>query len=186
MKETAMNNTSPQRLFIWLDRAFWLIWLGFLVFIYALVRQVQNAPAELAALAPDQAACLAALPQLAQFSAAGQLVFWGSFAIEMAVMALLLFMAHQVVHRCAIGQVFVAAMITSLRRIGTVIAIFPVLDLALQNICAWAYVQTGDMIAFSGSYALDVTVMGMGLLLVTMAAAMRMAVDMHRDAALTI
>jgi hypothetical protein len=181
-----VTDPATQRLFYWLDRAFWLIWLGFLVLIWVLVREVQDSPAALAALAPDQAACLAELPQPALFSSAGQAVFWGGFAVEMAVYAVLLLMAHQVIHRCATGQIFVAPMIASLRRIGLVIAIFPLVDLVIQNLSAWAYVHTGDMIAFSGRFALDMPVIGVGLLLVTMAAAMQMAVQMHEDAALTI
>jgi hypothetical protein len=181
-----MTDPATQRLFYWLDRAFWLIWFGFLALIWVLVREVRNSPADLAALAPDQAACLAALPQPAAFSAAGQAVFWGGFAIEMAIYAVLLFLAHQVVHRCATGQIFVAAMITTLRRIGLMIAAFPVIDLLIQNVSAWAYVRTGDMIIFSGTYALNIPVLAVGLLLVTMAVAMRMAVQLHQDAELTI
>jgi hypothetical protein len=181
-----MTDPATQRLFFWLDLVFWLIWLGFLALIWVLVREVRNGPADLAALAPDQAACLAALPQPTMFSIAGQAVFWGGFAIEMAIYAVLLFLAHQVIHRCATGQIFVAAMITTLRRIGLMIAVFPVIDLLIQNVSAWAYVQTGDMVVFSGAYALNVPVLGVGLLLVTMAAAMRMAVQLHKDAELTI
>ena len=156
------------------------------VFIWQLVREVQNAPATLAALAPDQAVCLAGLPQIARFSTAGQVMFWGGFAVEIAIYAVILLLAHQVIHRCAAGWVFVGGMITSLQMIGIIIAAFPLIDLVIVNLSAWVYVRSGDMIAFSGSYALDVPVMGVGLLLVTMAAAMRMAVRMHEDAALTI
>ena len=96
-----------------------------------------------------------------------------------AFYASLLLMAHQVVHRCATGRVFVVPMIVSLQRMGVIIAIWPIVELVIINLSAWAYVKTGDMNAFSGSFALDVPVMGVGLLLVTMAAAMKMAVKMH-------
>ena len=181
-----MTDPAAQRLFVWIDRAFWLIWLGFLALVWALVQEVQDSPARLAALAPEQAACLADLPQVPLFSAAGQRVFWAGFAIEMAVYAVLLALAHQVVHRCATGQIFVAAMITSLRRIGWIIAGFPLVDLGLQNLTMWALVRTGDIPVFFASYVLDMPVIGVGLLLVTMAAAMRMAVRLQRDAELTI
>ncbi len=181
-----MIDPATQRLFYWIDKAFWLIWLGFFALVWLLVREVQNVPAVLAALAPEQAACLAELPQVALFSTAGQFVFWLGFAFTMLVYAVLLAMAHQVIRRCAAGQIFVAPMITSLKRIGIIIAAFPLVDLVLQNASAWAYVQTGDMAAFAGSLALDIPVIGVGLLLVTMAMAMRMAVQLHQDAALTI
>lgn len=181
-----MTDPKTQRLFLWIDRAFYLIWLCFPVMIWLFVQAVQNAPAELAALAPDQAACLQALPQVAFFSTSGTWVFWTVFGIQMLFYTVLLALAHQVVHRCATGRVFVAAMIVSLRRIGIIIAAFPFVDLVMQNLSLWAYVKTGDLLVFLPSYALDVPVIGVGLLLVTMAAAMRMAVDMHSDAELTI
>jgi hypothetical protein len=181
-----MTDPKTQQLFLWINRTFWLIWFGFFVLVWVLVRDVLDAPAELAALAPAQAACLEALPLVTRFSLAGRWVFWGGFAVTMAFYAVLLLMAHQVIYRCATGRVFVAPMITSLRRMGIVIAIWPLVDLLITNLSAWAYVKTGDMIAFSGSFALDVPVMGVGLLLVTMAAAMKMAVKMHQDASLTI
>ncbi|MGL6208213.1 MAG: hypothetical protein ACRC14_00080 [Paracoccaceae bacterium] len=181
-----MLDSKTLALFQTLDRAFWLVWIGFLALIPMLVRQVLNQPAELAALAPDQAACLAELPQVALFSTAGQAAFWTGFAIEMAIYALLLALAHQVIRRCAKGDVFVAPMITSLRRIGWIIALFPVVDLLILNLQAWAYVATGDMKVFAGTYAPDIPVLAVGLLLVTMASAMKMAVALHRDAELTI
>jgi hypothetical protein len=104
----------------------------------------------------------------------------------MALFAVLLAMAHAVIHRCATGRVFVAGMIGTLHRIGLLIIAFPVIDLLLQNLTMWVYVRTGDVMTFSPEFALDVPVIGVGLLLITMAAAMRMAVQLHQDAELTI
>jgi hypothetical protein len=181
-----MTDPTTHRLFYWLDRAFWLIWLGYPVFIWLLVQSVLDAPAQLLALAPDQAACLGELPLPTTFSATGQWVFWGGFAVQMALFALLLAMAHAVIHRCATGRVFVAGMISTLHRIGLLIIAFPVIDLLLQNLSMWVYVQTGDAMSFSADLALDVPVIGVGLMLITIAAAMRMAVQLHHDAELTI
>ena len=113
-------------------------------------------------------------------------MLWSVFGIQMLPDTVLLALAHQVAHRCATGRVFMAAMIVSLRRIGMIIAAVPFIDLVLQNLSLWAYVQTGDLPYFSPGIALDVPVIGVGLLLVTMAAAMRRAVDLHSDAELTI
>ena len=181
-----MTDPKSQRLFRWINWAFYLIWLCFPVFIWTVVRQIMDGPAQLVALAPDQAACLQELPQVALFSAAGRLVFWTTFAIDIAVYAVLLALAHQIVYRCATGKVFVSSMIGSLRMIGTVIAIYPFADLLLQNLSLWAFVKSGDLPFFSPTFTLDVTVIGVGLLFVTMAMAMRMAVNMHADAELTI
>lgn len=181
-----MKDQAAMRLFFWADRAFWLIWLGFPVLIWVAVRGVLTAPEQLAVLAPDQAACLAGLPLVVNFSPVGRAVFWSGFAIEFAIFAILLLLAHRVIHRCAMGEVFVLPMIGSLRLIGTLIALFPLLDLAITNLSMLVYVAIGDIPVFEPNFALDVTVIGMGLLMVVMAAAMRMAVRLHRDAELTI
>lgn len=181
-----MNDPRTYRLFQWLDRAFWLIWLGFPLLIWSLMQQVLDQPAQLARIAPEQAACLAGLPQVALFSTGGKVAFWAAFSIEMAIYAILLLMVHRVIRRCARGDVFVSAMIRSLRTIGIIIAVLPVIDWTLETATGWFYVQTGDMPFFEWSFALDVPVTAVGLLLVTMAAAMRMAVTLHRDAELTI
>ncbi len=181
-----MDDQNTRRLFQWLDRGFWLIWLGFPVLIWLLVGSVLRGPEDLAALAPEQALCLAELPQLAHFSATGKWVFWSIFAIEMAMYAVLLAMAHWVIHLCSRGQVFVASIIKILRRIGIVLAVFPVVDLVLGNLAMQTYVATGDVPVFLPNYALDLPMLGFGLLLITMAAAMQMALRLHQDAELTI
>jgi len=181
-----MNDQAPQRLITMADRAFSLIWLGFPLLIWMLIQSVVTSPEQLAAMAPEQAACLADIPQVVNFSRLGQAIFWGVVAVQMGIYAFLLALAHRVIHRCATGEVFVMPMIGSLRLIGTIIALFPVLDLALTNLSMAAYVATGDMLVFIANYALDLPVMGMGILMVVMAAAMRMAVQLHQDAELTI
>jgi Protein of unknown function (DUF2975) len=181
-----MEDAATHRLFLWLDRAFWLIWLGFSVLIWLSVQAVLNAPDEILALAPDQAACLADLPMVASFSTAGRWIFWGGFGYQVAFYAVILGMAHQVIHRCATGRVFVDRMISTLRTMGWLIALFPVIDLILANLALLAFVATGDMPVFQPNYGLDIPVIGVGLMLVTIAAAMRMAVQLHQDAELTI
>jgi hypothetical protein len=181
-----MTDHTTNRLFYWLDRTFWLIWLGFPLFVWLLVQSVLDAPTQLMAQAPKEMACLADLRLPATFSPVGQWMFWSAFAVQMALLATLLVMAHAVVHRCATGRVFVSGMIRTLHGIGVLIVAIPVVDLLLQNVSTWVYVQTGDLQVFTANFALDVPVIGVGLLLVTIAAAMRMAVQLHQDAALTI
>lgn len=181
-----MNDARTQRIFRWLDRSFWLIWLAFPALVWLVVREILAAPETLAALAPEQAACLADLPLLDRFTTAGQAIFWTGFAVEFAVYAVLLALAHGVVHRCATGQVLVAQMIVALRRIGLVIAGWPLLDLLIVNLSEAAYVATGDMPFFRPTLALDLPVLGVGLLLLTMSVAMAQAVRLREDADLTI
>jgi len=181
-----MDDIGAQRLFRWLDRSFWLIWLGFPLLIWLTVTTILAMPTKLAEMAPDQAACIAALPHMTQFSATGQIVFWAAFGFETAFYAILMVMAHRVIHLCATGRVFVEGMIGMLKAIGLTIAVYPSISLIVANLTMAAYWMTGDLPSFMPEFALDLPVMGVGLLLVTIAAAMRMGLRLRRDADLTI
>lgn len=181
-----MTDPAAPRLFVLADRAFWLIWLGFPVLLWLAVQNVLQTPERLAALAPDQAACLNALPMVTRFSMPGQLAFWAAFAVEFAVYLVLLALAHRVIHRCAEGRVFVAEMIGLLRLIGLIIAIWPLVDLVMSNAAMAVFVALGDVATFQPVFALDLPVVGVGLLLIVMASAMRQAVRLRQDAELTI
>jgi hypothetical protein len=181
-----VREPKAERLFIWLDRGFWLVWAGFPWLVWSVVHGTLTAPDQLAAQLPDQAACIASLPNVTTLHGWSQVAFWGTFLVENAVYIVLLAHAHLVIHRCARGQVFVAPMITILRRIGAIITGFPVLDLALSNLTNWTLYDMGDTAVFQPSFALDVPVVGVGLLLLAIAYAMRQGVALHRDASLTI
>lgn len=169
-----------------LDRAFWLIWLGFPLLIWQVVAEARIGTAQLEALYPDQRACLALLPQIDAFSGAGQALFWSLLALEFTVYAVLLGLAHRVIQRCASGRIFVSEMIGTLRAIGLIIAIWPVAELLLSNLVFFVLSRLGDMKSFAPSFALDLPVLGVGLLLLTIAAAMRQAVALREEAELTI
>ncbi|NBZ89413.1 hypothetical protein [Stagnihabitans tardus] len=174
------------RLFTWLDRGFWLVWAGFPLLIWSVVQATLTAPQQLAAQLPDQAACIASLPNIATAHPLSQAVFWSAFALENLVYAVLLAHAHLVIHRCARREVFVPPMIAILRRIGVIIMGFPVLDLGLTNLIGWTLHKAGDIAVFQPSLALDLPVLGVGLLLMAIAHAMRLGVALQRDVALTI
>lgn len=163
-----------------------MIWLGFPVLVWTLVRQVIDAPADLAALVPEQAACLQDLPLVGNFSAQGRAAFWALFGFEICIYVLLLALTHVVIQRCATGQAFVSGMVSMLRRIGILIAGYPVVDLAQGNLVAAILAATGDVAVFQANFSLDLPVVAVGLLLVTMAAAVQMAVRLRQDAELTI
>lgn len=181
-----MTDQKSMPLFIWLNRAFWLIWLCFPGLIWIVARGVLKAPERLSEMAPEQAACLAALPQLALFSPTGTVIFWVFFALQFGVYAMFLGLAHWVIHRCAQGRIFVDSMIGVLRLTGILIALWPILDLMLNNLITLALVWTGDFPVFYADYALDLPVLGVGLLVFTISVAMRQAVRLREDAELTI
>jgi hypothetical protein len=173
-------------IFTWLDRGFWLIWAGFPFLVWSVVHDTLTVSAQLAAQLPNQAACIARLPNVLSLHPLSQLVFWGGFAVANLVYVVLLAHAPLVIHRCARGQVLVDPIIGILQWIGMIIAGFPVLDLALRNLLDWTLNLTGDTAVFQPSFALELPVLGVGLLLLAISHAMRQAVALQRDAALTV
>ncbi len=181
-----MARAQPANQFRWLDRGFWGLWVCFPFYAWVLARDVIHQASDMAALAPEQAACLQDRPQVTAFSSVGQVIFWTVFVLHLAFFAALLALAHRVIHGCATGRMFVLPLIRTLRTIGIITTLYPVADLVVSNLTMAAYVATGDLNAFLPDFAFDVTVFGVGLLLLTMAMAMRQAMALHRDAELTI
>lgn len=177
---------QKDQLFTWADRGFWLVWAGLPWLVWTVVQATIAAPEALAAQRPDLAACIASLPSITTAHPLAQAVFWGAFALENLVYALLLAQAHLVIHRCARREVFVPPMIAILRRIGAILMGFPLLDLGLTNLIGWTLRETGDAAVFQPAFVLDLPVLGLGLLLLGIAHAMRLGVALQRDAALTI
>jgi hypothetical protein len=175
-----MTDAAGLALFRRLDRAFWLIWLAFPVVLGLHVADIGSAGARIAD------ACSADIPSLAGFSTTGRVAFWSVVAVEFAVYAALLALAHGVIRRCARGRVLVAEMIGALQAIALIVALWPVAEFALANLSLAVFAATGDVPGFAPHLALDVTVLGMGLLLLALTAAMRQAVALREDADLTI
>ncbi len=175
-----------KRLFVWMDRGFWLIWLAFPVLIWLLVSEVLAMPERLAKLAPDQIECLANLPQLANFSFSGRFAFWLGFGAEFLVYAVILGLAHLVIHRCAVGPVLFDDMNRVLHWVGIVIAGWSVAQVLLANLLGLALRASGDVPVFEPTFALDLPVLGVGLLIIALSVAMRHAVRLREDADLTI
>jgi hypothetical protein len=180
------TDVRTERLFVWMDRAFWLIWLAFPVLIWLLVSEVLAMPERLAELAPDLAGCLAALPQLANFSLVGRAAFWLGFSAEFVVYAVILALAHLVIHRCAVGRALFDDMIRVLRWIGIVIAGWSAAEVVLANLLGLALLASGDVPVFEPVFTLDLPVLGVGLLIVALSVAMGHAVRLREDADLTI
>ena len=178
--------TPEARLFRWLDRAFWAVWIGFPVYAAVVVSDILRARSRIEAAVPDLAGCLAGLPDPTRFSATGQVLFWGAIALHFAVYAGLLALGHAVVRDCARGRVFVAPLVARLQALGALVAAYPVFDLAVSNGVAAGLAAMGDLPTFAPDLALDVTVMGVGLLLLALASAMAAALRLREDADLTI
>lgn len=178
--------TPETRLFRWLDRAFWAVWLGFPVYVAVVVSDILWSRARIEEAMPGMAACMDDLPDPTRFSAFGQALFWGAIALHFAFYAGILALGHAVIRDCARDRIFVAPLIARLKTVGALVAAYPLLDLALSNGVAAALAATADLPGFVPDLAFDVTVLGVGLLLLALASAMAAALRLRQDADLTI
>jgi hypothetical protein len=169
-----------------LERIYRAIWIAFPIYVAYQVWQVLTLPDRLAGLDPALASCMQHLPIVTSFSVAGMVVYWTAFAIEMGIYAALLVLGHRVLARCAGGRIFVPDLVGSLRAIALIITIMPVFDLVLQNALLGLLAALGDMPFYTPSFDFDVTIFGVGLLMLTVTAAMGRAVAMREDQDLTI
>lgn len=182
MAQEPLGNRTFRRL----ERMYRAIWVAFPLYVGFQVWQILTLPDRLAALDPAMKACLENLPMVQTFSPSGQVFYWTLFAIEISVYALLLVLAHRVLRRCAAGHLFFPDLVGALRTIAVIITAWPVVDLVLQNVLLGTLSALGDLPSFTPSLDLDVTVLGVGLLMLTVAAAMAEAVRLREDAELTI
>jgi len=173
------------RLFRLLDRLFWLVWLGLPFMIYMTVRTADGAQLDALFDAADQA-CMEAAPTLGRMSAAGRSIWWTALIVQYSIYAVLLFLAHRMIHRFAGGRILVTETLGGLRGVALIITAYPFYDLVSRNLLTFGLATTGDLKAFLPDPGIDVTVLGVGLLILTLVAALRHAVTLQQDADLTI
>lgn len=181
-----MTPARTMKIFRLLDWSFWLIWAVFPLFIWSAIATILDAPEVTKEIIGNDPVCLAGVPMLDKFSTASAIAYWTMVSIEVSVYALILFLVHRVIRRCARGKVFVQDMIGFLWQIGLFISLWPIVALGLDNGLAWFLWQQGDMPMFFWVSWPDLPTIGVGLLLVTLSYAMDMAVQMHDEAQLTV
>jgi Protein of unknown function (DUF2975) len=180
------NAPANSRWYTLLDRAFWLIWLFFPLLIWMVLRSANDEAALKEQLPNLDPACLAALPQTANFSTAGLWASNGYIVWQLALYAALLFIAHRTVHRCAQGRIFVDDTLKALHAVGMIIIAFPLVDLILINALAFFLVVTGDLPSFTPNFLFDIAPFGVGLLILTMRMVIQHAIALKQDHDLTI
>jgi Protein of unknown function (DUF2975) len=182
-----MPSSIPRNaLFVRLDWLFWLVWLLFLGLIWMTFRSLLDETGVQAQLPDMDLACLQALPLYANYSVTGKSMMILNLLLQFAVYALLLFVAHRTIHRCAAGDVFVADTLKTLGFVGWIILAWPVFDLALTNLTSIVLFETGDLKAFQPSYLFDVGPVGVGLLILSMRLVIDHAIRIKQDHDLTI
>lgn len=181
-----LNFTESPRLFVVLDRLFWLVWLAFPIVIWLNYSAILDQSALTAELPPSESNCAELVPQVANFSINGKAQVLAYFLTQYAVYAWLLYLAHTAIHRCATGRVFVSGTLDTLKLLGIIIVAWPFFDLAASNLLGYALTLTGDLKNYSPNLLFDVGPFGVGLLILTMHAVMGHAIVLKQDHDLTI
>jgi Protein of unknown function (DUF2975) len=181
---TKSHKNKP--LIIWLDRAFWLVWLLFPSLLWLTYRSVADA-----SLIPElypgiDPTCLEKLPQVPNFTQGGKIATYILVTAQLSMYALMLAFAHLTIHRFAKGRIFVQDTLKTLSLIAWAVIIWPIFDLIASNIWQYVIYRTGDMPSYVPYSALDVAPIGVGLLLLTMRVAIGHAIVMKQDQDLTI
>lgn len=181
-----LNFTENPRLFVVLDRLFWLVWVALPIVMWLTYSTVLDQSAVRAELPADASNCADLLPQVALFSRSGKAGVLGYFVFQYAVYAWLLFLAHTAIHRCATGRVFVSGTLDTLKLLGIIIVAWPFADLAASNLLEYALTLTGDLKHYNLNLLFDVGPFGVGLLILTMRAVLGHAIVLKQDHDLTI
>jgi hypothetical protein len=168
-----------------IDKAFWLVWLGFPVMI--LVSITHNNRSQVAKTIPaDRAQCLDLMPDPATMSATGKVIYWGLFAFELSIYVVLLATLHVIIHRFASGRIYVRETLQSLSWIGAVLIVWPFLDVVVPDLAAYVLHQRGDITYFAPTYVVDVGPIAVGVFLFAFRTMLEHAMAMKSEHDLTI
>ncbi len=181
-----MQHTEINSFFKLLDRLFWLIWMAFLVFMWLIIQQTFSESAFISGIADVNAACAELIPQVRNFTSGGKAAVLIFLAAQFLVYALLLAIAHSTIHRFAKGRVFVVNSLSALGQLGLLVTVWPFFDLIASNVLSYVATVTGDIKIFEPTYSLDVVPIGVGMLILTLKAALAQAINLKQDQDLTI
>lgn len=181
-----LNFSENPRVFQWLDKLFWLVWLAFPVLLWQTYATVIDQSTLAAELPKGAENCAELIPRVANFSFQGKASFVVYFVGQYVIYALLLWLAHTAIHRCATGRVFVSDTLQTLGLLGVIIVFWPFYELITTNLLAYSLTVTGDMKTYRPDFLFDVGPLGVGLLILAMRAVIGHAINIKKDHDLTI
>jgi hypothetical protein len=114
-----------------LNRLLWLCWLGLPVWAGILYwRNAVALPAAFAGASAEAINCLRLLPNPAQMSFAGKVLYWSLLTFEMSIYVIILWLLHGMVRKFASGRVFVSDTLTGLKSLGLILSVWPFISSA--------------------------------------------------------
>lgn len=181
--EATRNHAARFRTF---DRIFWLMWAAFPLMVWIIYATVIDAAALKDALPADRQNCADLMPNPSKMSAGGQAIFWSLFAFQLSIYVVLLATLHVIIHRFAMGRIFVSETLTSLSTIGGILIAWPFLESVVSNGAVYLLHQRGDLPIFVPNYVLDVAPIAVGVFLIALRYMLEHAIAMKSEHDLTI
>lgn len=183
---TSIHPSESTRWFRILDKAFWLIWLGFPLMIWLVYRANTNAPQIGEQLPPEFKNCVALMPTPQTMRGPSAAIFWGMFVFNFSIYAIVLSVCHVIVHRFAHGRIYVSETLASLQFVGIALIVWPFLDAVVQNAGAYALHQRGDLPLFVPNNVVDIGPVAIGVFLLAIKHMLRHAIALKSEHDLTI
>lgn len=177
---------ARKTVFLWLDRMFWLVWALFLTTLWISFQSLYDTSAVRELMRDADPSCLQAIPQFPAFSNLGKTVFLAYLALSFCCYGVLLALAHITIRRCAQGTILLETSLQIFGWMGMIILLWPIVDLALENILPYVLLALGDVKVVVASYIFDIATFGFGLLMLTMKQVLAYAIELKRDSDLTI
>lgn len=169
-----------------LDWLFWGMWLVLPITIWTVIGFAKDPSTALSGLNPEQARCVASLPNFSTLSPFGRSVFWGHFTFQFSIYFVLLACLHRMVNRFARGQILVSDTLAGLQFMGVTLAIWPFLDCAATFLSAHLLMANNEPGVIHPLVLIDPGTLTVGLFLIAMKFVIQHAIAVKSENDLTI
>lgn len=184
-----MTLSSPSESTRWfrvLDRAFWLIWLGFPLMMWLVYQANTNAPRIGEQLPPEFKNCIALMPMPQNMKGGSAAIFWIMFIVNFSIYAIVLWVFHAILHRFARGRIYVSETLASLQFVGIALIVWPFVDALVQNAGMYALHQRGDLPIYVPTGVIDIGPVAVGVFLLAIKLMLSHAIALKSEHDLTV
>lgn len=169
-----------KRLFILLNRLFWVLWVVLpLVIGWALHYSYDKG-----IIGREGNNC--SVHYISKFSVQGQTLIYTYVALQIIPYILGMGLIHRLISQFAKGEVYVDRTLRSINWIALIIFMVPFLDTIFSNILSYALYHYGDMPSMDLSYFIDVGTLAIALALWSLRLVVSHAIGMNKEMDYTI
>jgi hypothetical protein len=177
-----MEDVHAQRLFIQINRLFWLIWVLLPFCLYKAIPWLEGSPDQLF-LAHQEPCAGNAVKTLSE---TGQYFAWLYFGINTGIYLVLFGLMHRLVHGFAAGKVFLKQTLVMMSYIAGLVICWPLVNVVSFNLVGWQLANMGDLQVFQPDFRMDVMTLGSGFFLLVIRVILSHALALHEESRFTI